>query len=62
MSEIDNGLLSSMLFAVNCVMVLECNTVFSRIAESISIKNDIPKSEVINFLCTKISFSCFEQC
>ena len=37
----------------------KCNTVFSRIAESISMKNDIPKSVVTNFSYTKISYSLF---
>ena len=45
-----------MVFAVNGAMGVECNAVFNRIAELISIKKDIPKSVVTNFIRTKISF------
>ena len=59
MLQIETGSISLMVFVVNGVMGLECNTVFSRIAESISMKNDIPKSVVTNFSYTKISYSLF---
>lgn len=59
MLKIDKGSISPMMFVVNGVMGLECDTVFSRIAESISMKNGIPKSVVTNSLHTKISFSLF---
>ena len=57
MLQIDNGLFSPMVFAVNGIMGLEGNAIFSRITESILIKNGIPKSVTTNFLLTKISFS-----
>lgn len=58
--KIENGLFSTMVFAVNDVMELACNVVFSRIAALILIKKDIPKSVTINFKYTKISF-CSKQ-
>ena len=60
MLKIDKGSISPMMFVVNGVMGLECDTVFSRIAEPISMKNGIPKSVVTNSLHTKISFSLFQ--
>ena len=40
----------------NGAIGLEFNAVVIVIVQSISIKKDIPKSVVINFICTKISF------
>lgn len=54
------GCYSPIRFAVNSAMALEYNAVFSRITKLISIKKDISRSLIINFIPMKISF-CFLQ-
>lgn len=55
--DVDNGSFTPLVFSTNGGMGRECKLFYKRLSEMIAEKRDIPVSQAVNYIRTKISFS-----
>ena len=59
--QIEQGTFTPLVFSINGSMGRECQRFYSRLAELISQKRDLPKSITMNWIRTKLCFALLKS-